>query len=41
MVLSEHGAHILGALAIAVALVMVWLYFFLRSAIARDAHALQ
>ena len=27
MVLSEHGAHIFGALAIAVSLVIVWFYF--------------
>ena len=30
MVLSEHGAHIFGALAIAVSLVIVWFYFYLR-----------
>jgi hypothetical protein len=31
MVLSEHGGHIFGALAIAVGLVLVWFYFYLRS----------
>ena len=41
MVLSEHGAHIFGALAIGVGLVMVWLYFHLRRAIARDEETLQ
>jgi hypothetical protein len=41
IVLSEHGAHIFGALAIAVGLVMVWFYFYLRRAIARDQEALQ
>jgi hypothetical protein len=41
MVLSEHGAHIFGALAIAVSLVIVWFYFYLRRAIARDEEALQ
>jgi len=41
MVLSEHGAHIFGALAIAVSLVIVWFYFYLRGAIARDEEALQ
>ena len=41
MVLSEHGAHIFGALAIAVSLVIVWFYFCLRRAIVRDEEALQ
>ena len=41
MVLSEHGAHIFGALAIAVGLVIVSFYFYLRRAIARDEEALQ
>ena len=41
MVLSEHGAHIFGALAIAVSLVIVWFYFYLRRTIARDEEALQ
>ena len=41
MGLSEHGAHIFGALAIAVSLVIVWFYFYLRRAIARDEEALQ
>jgi len=41
MVLSEHGAHIFGALAIAVSLVIVWFYFYLRRAIALDEEALQ
>ena len=36
MVLSEHGARIFGVLAIAVGLVFVWLYFYLRRAITRD-----
>jgi hypothetical protein len=41
MVLSEHGAHIFGALAIAVSLVIVWFYFYLRRAITHDEGALQ
>ena len=41
MVLSEHGAHIFGALAIAVGLVIVWFYFYLRRAITCDEEALQ
>jgi uncharacterized protein YjeT (DUF2065 family) len=41
MVLSEHGARIFGALAIAVSLVIVWFYFYLRRRIARDEEALQ
>ena len=36
MVLSEHGAHVFGRLAILVAFVLVWFYFYLRRAIARD-----
>ena len=36
MVLSEHGAHIFGMLAILVGLVLVWFYFYLRRVIARD-----
>jgi len=32
--LRAHGAYIFGALAIAVSLVIVWLYFYLRRAIA-------
>ena len=41
MVLSKHGAHIFGALAIAVSLVIVWFYFCRRRAIFRDEEALQ
>jgi hypothetical protein len=40
-VLSEHGAHIFGVLAIGVGLVTAWFYFYLRSAIARDEETLQ
>ena len=36
MVLSEHGAHIFGMLAILVGLILVWFYFYLRQVIARD-----
>jgi hypothetical protein len=36
MVLSEHGAHMFGILAILVGLVLVWFYFYLPRAIARD-----
>ena len=36
MVLSEHGAHIFGMLAILVGVVLVWFYFYLRRTIARD-----
>jgi hypothetical protein len=32
--LRAHGAHIFGAIAIAVGLVIVWFYFYLRRAIA-------
>jgi hypothetical protein len=35
-VLSEHGAHIFGTLAILVGFVLVWFYFYLRRVIARD-----
>src|SRR6476620_2613999 len=35
-VLSEHGAHVFGVLAILVGLVLVWFYFHLRRVIARD-----
>ena len=41
MVLSEYGAHIFGAFAIAVSLVIVWFYCYLRRAIARDEETLQ
>lgn len=41
MVLSEHGAHVFGALAIAVGFIIFWFYFYLRRAIARDEEALQ
>jgi hypothetical protein len=41
MVLSEHGAHMFDAFAIAVSLVIVWFYFYLRRAIARDEETLQ
>jgi drug/metabolite transporter (DMT)-like permease len=34
--ISEHGAHIFGILAIAVALAFLTLYFYLRREIARD-----
>lgn len=34
--MSEHGAHIVGILAIAVALALLALYFYLRREIARD-----
>lgn len=34
--MSEHGAHVFGSLAVAVGLVFVWFYFYLRRAIARD-----
>jgi hypothetical protein len=41
MVLSEHGVHIFGALAVGVGLVIVLFYFYLRRAIARDEETLQ
>ena len=41
MVLSEHGAHIFGVLAIAVGLVILWFYFYLRRAIARADETVQ
>jgi hypothetical protein len=41
MVLSKHGAHVFGALAVAVSLVMVWFYFYPRRVIARDEDGLQ
>ena len=34
--ISEHGAHVFGALAVGVGVVFVWFYFYLRRAIARD-----
>jgi hypothetical protein len=37
--ISAHGAHIFGLLAIAVALVVLWLYFRLRSQIRRAENA--
>jgi hypothetical protein len=33
--MSEHGAHIFGALAIGVGVVFFWFYFYLRRLIAR------
>jgi hypothetical protein len=36
MVLSEHGAHIFGLLAICVGLCLILFYFYLRRAIERD-----
>lgn len=41
MALSEHSARIFGVLAVAVGLVIVWFYFYLRRAIVRDEEALQ
>jgi hypothetical protein len=38
--ISEHGAHILGGLAVGVGGVFVWFYFYLCRAIARD-HTIQ
>jgi hypothetical protein len=35
-VLSEHGSHIFGTLAILVDFALVWFYFYLRRVIARD-----
>ena len=40
-VISAHGAHVFGSLAIGVAAVFVWFYFYLRRAIARDADIVQ
>ena len=34
--ISEHGAHIFGSLAVGVAVVFVWFYFYLRRVIRRD-----
>src|SRR5262245_66099753 len=34
--ISEHGAHVFGSLAVGVAVVFVWFYFYLRRALARD-----
>jgi hypothetical protein len=34
--ISEHGAHIFGSLAIGVAIILGWFYFYLRRSIARD-----
>jgi hypothetical protein len=39
--ISEHGAHLFGSLAIGVAVVSVWFYFYLRRLIARDADTIQ
>ena len=41
VVLSEHGAYVFGALAVAVSFVMVWFYFYPRRVIARDEDGLQ
>jgi drug/metabolite transporter (DMT)-like permease len=41
MVLSEHGAHIFGVLAIAVGLVILGFYFYLRRGIVRDDETVQ
>lgn len=34
--ISEHGAHVFGALAIGVGVVFFWFYFYLRRVIARS-----
>jgi hypothetical protein len=34
--ISAHGAHVFGRLAVGVAVVFVWFYFYLRRLIARD-----
>jgi len=34
--ISEHGAHVFGALAVGVGVVFAWFYFYLRRAIVRD-----
>jgi hypothetical protein len=39
--ISEHGAHVFGSLAVGVAVVFVWLYFYLRRSIARDADTIE
>ena len=36
---TPHGAHVFGLLAIAVSLMIVWLYFRVRGEIRRDANA--
>lgn len=36
LIISEHGAHIFGALGVLVGLIFVWFYFYLRREIARD-----
>jgi hypothetical protein len=33
--ITEHGAHVFGALAVAVGLVFLWLYFYLRRGMPR------
>jgi len=38
--ITEHGAHVFGALAVGVAVVFVWFYFYLRRSIARDAEVI-
>ena len=35
IVISEHGAHILGGLAIGVGVALLWLYVYLRRELAR------
>ena len=35
-VISKHGARVFGSLAIGASVVLVWFYFYLRRAIARD-----
>jgi hypothetical protein len=39
--ISEHGAHVFGSLAVGVAVVFVWFYFYLRRSIARDADTIE
>jgi hypothetical protein len=39
--ISEHGAHVFGSLAVGVAVIFVWFYFYLRRVIARDADTIQ
>src|SRR5262245_35116543 len=36
--ISEHGAHVFGSLAVGVAAIFVWFYFYLRRSIARHAN---